>query len=66
MERLAQSRAFMGGEKLLGCFVGDLIHSQWSGGSDERMFAHEWLDRRFDPAWYTQEQPAEFDKGGDA
>ena len=66
LERLAQSRALMGGEKLLRCFVGDLIHSQWSGGSDERMLAHEWLDRRFDPAWYTQELRAGFEQGGDA
>jgi len=58
LERIARSRAFMDAETLLRCFVGDLTHSEWTGGSDERLRAHDWLDRRF-PEWYAQELRAE-------
>jgi len=47
LERLARSRADMDAACLLRCVAGDLIHSEWTGGSDERMYAHQWLDRRF-------------------
>ena len=63
LERLAQSRAHMDAETLLRCFVGDLVHSAWSGGSDERMYAHQWLDRRF-PRWYMEEMALWREKKG--
>lgn len=66
LQELSRYRAFMDSETLLRCFVGDLVHSEWTGGSDERMFAHEWLDRRFGPLWYAEEQHAARKKGGDA
>lgn len=59
LERLAQYRACMDAETLLRAFVGDLVHSNWTGGSDERMHAHEWLDRRFGPEWYIEKLHAE-------
>lgn len=55
LEKLAQHRAAMNGETLLRCFVGDLTHSEWTGGSDERWRAHDWLDRRFGPEWMAEE-----------
>lgn len=55
LEKLAEHRAGMDGATLLRCFVGDLVHSEWTGGSDERMYAHQWLDRRFGPEWMAQE-----------
>lgn len=62
LERLARSRADMDAARLLRCVAGDLIHSEWTGGSDERMYAHQWLDRRYGdgerfdigPAWLTK------------
>jgi len=47
LEKLAQFRANMDAETLLRCITGDLAHSTYTGGSDERMYAHQWLDRRF-------------------
>jgi len=35
--------------------VGDLLGSSWTGGSDERMYAHQWLERRFGAWWHAQE-----------
>jgi len=32
--------------ELLAAFVADLTHSNRTGGSDERMYANEWLDRQ--------------------
>ena len=64
LEKLAQYRACINAETLLGCFAGDLLNSNWSGGSDERMFAHQWLDRRFDLECYAQQRPAALPKGG--
>jgi len=55
LERLAQFRANMEAETLLRCFAGDLVDSKWTGGSDERMYAHQWLDRRFGDVRYVQE-----------
>jgi hypothetical protein len=55
LERLAQFRASMDAETLLRCIAGDLIDSNWTGGSDERMYAHQWLDRRFGDVRYVQE-----------
>ena len=66
LQKLAQYRADMDAETLLRCFSGDLIHSNWTGGSDERMHAHHWLDRRFGPLWYAEEQHENRRKGGDA
>jgi len=54
-ERLAQFRASMDAETLFRCLAGDLIDSNWTGGSDERMYAHQWLDRRFGDVRYVQE-----------
>ncbi|MEH6957751.1 hypothetical protein [Neobacillus drentensis] len=31
--------------KLLGCFISDLTRSDNSGGSDEREYANDWLNR---------------------
>lgn len=36
-------------EELLRCFVADLVQSSYSGGSDERMYAWQWIERRFGP-----------------
>ena len=36
-------------EELLRCFVGDLVQSGYSGDSDERMYAWQWIERRFGP-----------------
>lgn len=55
LEQLAQDRAGMDAETLLRCLAGDLTHSDYSGGSDERMYAHQWLDRRFGPEWLLRE-----------
>jgi hypothetical protein len=55
LERLAQFRACLDSETLLRCMVGDLVHSTWTGGSDERMYAHQWLDRRFGLERYAHE-----------
>ena len=55
LEKLAQYRAGMDAETLLRCLAGDLTHSDYSGGSDERMYAHQWLDRRFGPEWLLRE-----------
>ena len=55
LERLAQQRAGMDAATLLRCITGDLTHSDWTGGSDERLYAHQWLDRRFGPEWYAAE-----------
>ena len=46
----------MDSETLLRCLVGDLLGSTWTGGSDERMYAHQWLDRRFGPEWLIWEE----------
>ena len=56
LEKLARFRANMGSETLLRCVVGDLLGSTWTGGSDERMYAHQWLDRRFGPEWLAWEE----------
>lgn len=55
LEKLAQFRAGLDSETLLRCVVGDLVHSTYTGGSDERMYAHQWLDRRFGSACYARE-----------
>ena len=55
LEQLAQFRAGLDSETLLRCMVGDLVHSTWTGGSDERMYAHQWLDRRFGIERYAHE-----------
>jgi hypothetical protein len=55
LEQLAQFRACLDSETLLRCIVGDLVHSTYSGGSDERMYAHQWLDRRFGLERYAHE-----------
>ena len=55
LEQLAQFRACLDSETLLRCVVGDLVHSTWTGGSDERMYAHQWLDRRFGSELYAHE-----------
>ena len=55
LEKLARLRANMNSETLLRCFAGDLVHSIYTGGSDERMYAHQWLDRRFGDWWFAQE-----------
>jgi len=55
LEKLAQFRAGLDSETLLRCMVGDLVHSTWTGGSDERMYAHQWLDRRFGLECYAHE-----------
>jgi hypothetical protein len=55
LQRLAQFRANMEAETLLRCLAGDLIDSNWTGGSDERMCAHRWLDRRFGDVRYVHE-----------
>jgi len=54
LEKLARYRAGMDGATLLRCFVGDLVHSEWTGGSDERWRSHDWLDRRFGPEWMAE------------
>lgn len=59
LENFARSRAGTNAETLLRCVAGDLVHSEWTGGSDERMYAHQWLNRRYGdgerfdigPAW---------------
>ena len=56
LEKLAQFRAGMDSETLLRCVVGDLVHSTYTGGSDERMHARQWLDRRFGPEWLAWEE----------
>jgi len=55
LQQLSQFRANMEAETLLRCLAGDLIDSNWSGGSDERMYAHQWLERRFGAWWHAQE-----------
>jgi len=55
LEQLAQFRANLDSETLLRCVVGDLVHSTYTGGSDERMYAHQWLDRRFGMEQYAHE-----------
>ena len=55
LEKLAQFRAGMDSETLLRCVVGDLVDSTYTGGSDERMYAHQWLDRRFGHEEYAHE-----------
>ena len=55
LEQLAQFRTGMDSETLLRRVVGDLVHSTWTGGSDERMYAHQWLDRRFGHEAYAHE-----------
>ena len=55
LEKLARFRADLDSETLLRCLVGDLVHSTYTGGSDERMSAHQWLDRRFGSACYARE-----------
>jgi hypothetical protein len=55
LEKLARHRANMDAETLLRCITGDLVHSTWTGGSDERMYAHQWLDRRFGDEWFARE-----------
>jgi len=55
LEQLARLRANMDSETLLRCVVGDLLGSSWTGGSDERMYAHQWLERRFGAWWHAQE-----------
>lgn len=55
LEKLAQERAWMDSETLLRCLVGDLLDSDYTGGSDERMYAHQWLDRRFGGAEFAYE-----------
>lgn len=59
LEQLAQFRAGLDSETLLRCVVGDLVHSTWTGGSDERMYAHQWLDRRFGLEQYAHELVAD-------
>ena len=59
LERLAQFHAGLDSETLLRCMVGDLVHSTWTGGSDERMYAHQWLDRRFGLECYAHELVAD-------
>lgn len=54
LEKLARYRAEMDAETLLRCFAADLVHSDWTGGSDERLRAHDWLDRRFGPEWLAE------------
>jgi len=51
---LAQYRALLEPGELLERFVGDLTHSLRTGGSDERMHANDWLDRRYGPQWYIE------------
>ena len=36
----------IGVSELINCFVADLVCGEESGGSDERMYAEAWLDRR--------------------
>jgi len=55
LEKLARHRAKMDAETLLRCITGDLVHSDWTGGSDERLYAHQWLDRRFGEEWFARE-----------
>jgi hypothetical protein len=55
LEQLAQFRSGLDSETLLRCLVGDLVHSTYTGGSDERMYAHQWLDRRFGIERYAHE-----------
>lgn len=55
LEKLARHRANMDAETLLRCITGDLVHSDYTGGSDERMYAHQWLDRRFGDEWFARE-----------
>lgn len=72
LEKLARHRANMDAGTLLRCVAGDLTHSGWSGGSDERMYAHQWLDRRFDigerfdigPVWANPSQRFDPAAGG--
>jgi len=53
LQRIAQARTdYLDGmepEELLRCFVGDLTDSSYTGGSDERMYAWQWMERRFGP-----------------
>lgn len=53
LQQIAQTRTDyfdgMEPEKLLRCFIGDLTDSVYSGGSDERMYAWQWIERRFGP-----------------
>lgn len=58
LQKLAQFRANMDAETLLRCITGDLVDSNYTGGSDERMYAHQWLDRRF-PEWLAEEFEAD-------
>lgn len=53
LECLASTRSPVDARTLLAYFVGDLVASEKSGGSDERLRAHDWLDRRFGPQWYA-------------
>jgi len=59
LEQLAQFRTGLDSETLLRCVVGDLVHSTWTGGSDERMYAQQWLDRRFGLEQYAHELVAD-------
>jgi hypothetical protein len=55
LHKLARHRADMDAETLLRCLVGDLIGSVWTGGSDERMYAEQWFERRFGNEWVARE-----------
>ena len=55
LEKLAQFRACMDAETLLRCLAGDLVHSTYTGGSDERMYAHQWFNRRFGSVEWAHE-----------
>lgn len=53
LQRIARTRTEyfegMEPEELLRRFVADLTGSVNSGGSDERMYAWQWIERRFGP-----------------
>ena len=48
MERMSDVAKLHGAKpgELLAAFVADLVCSGRTGGSDERMYANEWLDRQ--------------------
>lgn len=50
LEELLLERQVAGGvDGLLRGLLGDLLHTKDTGGSDERMYAEQWLERRWYP-----------------
>ena len=54
LKNIGDYYACEGMKGLLRGFIGDLTHTENTGGSDERLKANEWLDRRYCTNWYLE------------